>query len=123
MTNPTDTYEDERNREIVLCVQTNRNEPPHFVAEDYDELRSMDKDFAGEQCQNCGGAAYTIERNPVILKRDDIPLAWQARCSGNPDDAEQLEADGADPEVIETVRNGCGATYFLKALPAGEVVF
>lgn len=111
------------NQDTVIAVQVRSVDAPQFVAEDMDELKEQfPGPWDGEQCDNCGCCAYTIEPDPRV-GNPNHPIGWVARCSGEPDTADQYAADGADADQVEAVRNGCGATYQLRRLYASEVAF
>jgi hypothetical protein len=117
---------------LVICTQVRDCDPPQFIAEDLDGLHAnFPGEWSGEQCDGCGCCAYSVERIPGS-DFDDTPLSrrlgaeillWQVRCCGEPDTADQWAAEGADPEQVEAVRNGCGATYRLMWKHENEVCF
>jgi hypothetical protein len=113
----------------VIAVQVRQVDPPQFIAEDVDDLlERFPGEWGGEQCDNCGCCAYMIEPIPgktIGLRPAPLDLIqnWQVRCCGEPDTADRYEADGADPEQVEAVRNGCGTTYPLRRYHESQVAF
>lgn len=109
--------------ETVIAVQVRSVDPPQFVAEDMDDLREQfPGEWGGEQCDSCGLTAYTIEPDPEF-GNPTHPLGWRARCSGSEWLADEYKQGGADPEQVEAVRKGCGATYRLSIYNESEVQF
>lgn len=112
--------------DTVIAVQVRKVDPPQFVADDMtDLLERLDNtdrlDWDGEQCDSCGCWTYVIEH--VEGKPLDRITGWQVRCCGNADVAEDTKSMGGDPEQVEAIRTGCGATYMLRYLPEDEVAF
>lgn len=120
-------YEDDEPEERVIAVTVRQGEPQYVADDMSDLLEKADRlhrfEWYGEQCDSCGCSAYVVEEKPNRHVRIDLMQSWQVRCSGNPDEAADLEADGADPDLIEAVRTGCGATYRLQRLPEKRVIF
>src|SRR5438046_44834 len=107
----------------VIAVQVRSVDPPQFIAETMEDLRQQFPGaWAGEQCDNCGCCAYTIEADPTF-DNDTVPMGWVARCSGDVDLAREYEEDGAGREQVLAVEHGCGTTYRLRLLHEGEVAF
>ena len=55
--------------ELVLCFQPRSVDPPHFIAENEEQLYERRGEIVGgEQCDSCGNSAYRIKEriaNPI----------------------------------------------------------
>lgn len=82
-------------------------DPPHFVAEDIDELALKEGEFVGaEQCDGCGNATYEIQ---VRMIQPGV-RQYEAVCKVDPTDDVQHPAP-------------CGAAYSIRIWDEEEVVF
>lgn len=107
----------------VIAVHVRKIDPPQFVAEDMEGLvAEYPGKWGGEQCDNCGCCAYTIEADPTF-GNDTVPMGWVARCSGDVDLARQYAEEGAGKEQVLAVEHGCGTQYRLRWYQEGQVQF
>lgn len=92
--------------ELVFAFHPRRIDPPHFVAEDLDELAQKEGELIpGEQCDRCGNSCYRIDAVTINRARPD----WFATCVTDPYD--------------ERLAVGCGASYPVQLWLAEKVVF
>lgn len=99
----------------VRAFQPRKIDPPHFVAENLDELAERVGDLiSGEQCDNCGNSCYRIER--VGHGSPEPIYGFSARCVTDPD-------LGPGPDNDEGQFTGCGRGYPISVWDEEEVVF
>jgi len=90
--------------ELVLCFQPRSVDPPHFIAENEEQLYERRGEIVGgEQCDSCGNSAYRI----VIGSAGPS----YAVCFTDVDDEVSRE------------HGGCGAEYPIRWEQAGKVCF
>jgi len=93
----------------VRAFQPRKIDPPHFVAETYDDLKAMEGDFiGGEQCDGCGNHSYQVRArvlNPGTLQ-------YEAVCAIDPDESDEFRHP--DP---------CGTAYPIRIWDEDDVVF
>lgn len=88
----------------VRAFQPRSIDPPHFVAEDLNELQEKVGEFVnGEQCDGCGNSVYEI--------REGKYGQYEAVCA-----VEDPEGEFAHPAP-------CGHAYRITIWDEGEVVF
>lgn len=88
----------------VRAFQPRKIDPPHFVAENVDDLEDMLGGFVGaEQCDGCGNSTYLIET--------DGPK-YIARCAVDPTDSEEFRHPAP-----------CGTAYRIGIWDEDQVVF
>lgn len=71
----------------VQAFQPRKIDPPHFVAETYEELADKAGEFiGGEQCDGCGNSTYRIT---AVGAGSPRPIAgFSAICAVDPTDPE-----------------------------------
>jgi hypothetical protein len=107
----------------VIAVQVRKVDAPQIVAETMQDLvDQFPGEWSGEQCDNCGCCAYTIEPD-ATFGNNTVPMGWVARCSGDVDLARQYAEDGAGKEQVLAVQDGCGTTYRLAWYHENQVAF
>jgi hypothetical protein len=93
----------------VRAFQPRKIDPPHFVAEDLDELVEKEGEYVGaEQCDGCGNSTYLIR---VRIIQPGV-RQFEAVCAVDPDD---------DPEFAHPAP--CGTAYQIKLWDEDLVVF
>lgn len=72
----------------VRAFQPRSIEPPHFVAETYDDLQEMEGDFiGGEQCDGCGNHSYQIRVRLIAPGTRQ----YEAVCATDPDESDEFK--------------------------------
>lgn len=93
----------------VRAFQPRKIDPPHFVAEDLDELEGREGEFLGaEQCDGCGNSTYEIR---VRMIQPGV-RQFEAVCAVDPTDADEFRH--SDP---------CGTAYPIRIWDDELVVF
>jgi len=93
----------------VRAFQPRKSDPPHFVAEDLDELEAREGELiGGEQCDGCGNHSYQIR---VRMIQPGV-RQYEAVCAVDPD--ESSEFTHTDP---------CGTAYRITIWDDDLVVF
>ena len=91
----------------VRAFQPRKIDPPHFVAETYEDLQDKEGEFiGGEQCDGCGNSVYRI----MVRLINPGTRQYIAKCMNDPDDG----FIHPDP---------CGAEYNISIYDEDEVVF
>ena len=98
----------------VRAFQPRKIDPPHFVAECYDDLDDMVGDFVGaEQCDGCGNHSYEIRRRLTYPETSERGrYTYVAVCALDPDEPEEFR----HPEP-------CGTSYPIGVYDEDLVVF
>lgn len=93
----------------VRAFQPRKIDPPHFVAETYDDLKDMEGEFIGaEQCDGCGNSVYHVEVRMIAPGTKQ----YIAKCADDPSDDREF----AHPDP-------CGAEYRISIWDEEQVVF
>lgn len=93
----------------VRAFQPRQIDPPHFVAEDLEELEEKEGEWLGaEQCDGCGNSTYQIR---VRMIQPGV-RQFEAVCAADPDD---------DPEFRHS--DPCGTAYKISIWDEDLVVF
>lgn len=93
----------------VRAFQPRKIDPPHFVAEDLQELEEKLGEFIGaEQCDGCGNSTYLITSRLI----QPGVRQFEAVCMADPDE---------DPEFRHP--DPCGTHYPIKIWDEDLVVF
>ena len=97
----------------VYAFTPRRSDPPHFVAEDLEELESkLGELVPGEQCDYCGNSCYEIVR---VGHGSPKPIyGFSARCTTDPNDP---------PDAGENSPTGCGVGFPIHLEDAEQVVY
>lgn len=96
----------EQATDLVYAFWPREIDPPHFVAEDIEDLEDRVGTFiGGAQCDGCGNHSYRVEKR-------SHGHAFFAVCAPDPDE---------DPEFRHP--DPCGEAYAIHLYNADDVVF